>query len=88
MSYKKFANPETIALGKKNVLMQAFGQGTINVQIFYNGRWHDAILKNVWYVPDASANLFSVKAAAKNGYSTTLNEKEVVIHRGDGTIAA
>jgi hypothetical protein len=28
----KFANPETIVLGKKNVLMQAYGQGMINVQ--------------------------------------------------------
>jgi len=39
-------------------------------------------------VSDASAHLFSVKAATQNGYSTTLNEKEVVIHRGDGTVAA
>jgi hypothetical protein len=39
-------------------------------------------------VPDASAHLFSVKAAAQNGYSTTLNEKGVVIRGGDGTIAA
>jgi len=31
------------------------------------------------YVPDASVHLFSVKAAAPNGYSTTLNEKEIVI---------
>ena len=45
-------------------------------------------MKNVWYVPVASAHLFSVKAATQNGYSTTLNEKEVVIHRGDGTVAA
>ena len=88
VSYTKFANPETIVLGKKNVLMQAYGQGMINVQMFHNGIWHDAILKNVWYVPDASAHQFSVKAAAQNGYSTTLNEKEVVICRGDGTVAA
>ena len=60
----------------------------INVQMFHNGIWHDAMLKNIWYVPDASAHLFSIKAAAQNGYSTTLNEKEVVIHRGDGTVAA
>ena len=44
--------------------------------------------KNVWYVPDASAHLFSIKVAAQNGYSTTLNEKEVVIRKCDGTIAA
>jgi len=53
----------------------------INVQMFHNGMWHDAILKNVWYVPDAGV-------ATQNSYSTTLNEKEVVIHRGDGTVAA
>jgi len=56
--------------------------------MFYSGVWHDAILKDVWYVPDASTQLFSVKAAAPNGNSTTLNEKEIVIRRGDGTIAA
>ena len=55
--------------------------------MFHNGRWYDAILKNCWYVPDASAHLFSVKAVAKNGYSTTLNEKGVVVRSGDGTVA-
>jgi len=29
VSYKKFANREMIMLGKKNVLMQAYGQGMI-----------------------------------------------------------
>jgi hypothetical protein len=56
--------------------------------MFHNGVWHDAILKEVWYVPDASAQLFSVKIAAPNGYSTILNEKEIVIRRGDGIIAS
>jgi hypothetical protein len=56
--------------------------------MFHNGMSHNAILKNVWYVPNASAHLFSVKAAALNGYSTTLNEKGVVIRGGDGTVAA
>jgi hypothetical protein len=85
VSYTKFASPETIVLGKKNVLMQAYGHGMINVQMFHNGRWHDAILKDVWYVPDASTRLFSVQAAAQNGYSTTLNKKGVVIRSTDGT---
>ena len=46
-------------------------------------------MKDVWYVPNASAHLpvFSTKAAAQNGNSTTFIEKEVVIRRGDGTIA-
>ena len=88
VSYTKFANPEMITLGKKNVLMQAYGQGMINVQMFHNEKWHDTILKNVWYMPDASTHLFSVKAAAQNGYSTTMNKNVVVIRRGDGTVAA
>jgi len=88
VSYTKFSNPETVVLGRKNVLMQTYGEGMINVQMFHNGRWHDAILKNVQYMPDASTHLFSIKAAAQNGYSTTLNEKGVVICSGDGTVVA
>jgi hypothetical protein len=67
VSYTKFAIPETILLGKKNVLIRAYGQGMINVQMFHNSMWHDAILKDVWYVPDASPHLFSIKASAQNG---------------------
>jgi hypothetical protein len=65
-------------LDKKNVPMQAYGQSTINVQMFRNGAWHDAILKGVWYVPHANAILS--QAVDQNGYSTTLNEKKIVIH--------
>jgi len=54
--------------------MQAYDK----TSTFHNSMWHDATLKNVWYMPDARAFLFSVKAPAQNGYSTTLNEKEVI----------
>jgi len=87
VSYAKFSVPKIIQLGKKHVIMKAYGEGTIKVQLFHNGISHDAILKDVWYVPDASAHLFSVKAAAKNGYSTTFSENKVVIHGTDGTVA-
>ena len=60
----------------------------IKVKKFHNGLWHGAIRKDVWCVPDASAHLFSVKTASQNGYSTTFHEKEIVIRRGDVTIAA
>jgi hypothetical protein len=39
VSYTKFANPEMIMLGKKNVLMEAYGQGMINFQM---SQWHVA----------------------------------------------
>jgi hypothetical protein len=68
--------------------MQAYGEGTIKVQLFHNGTWHDVVLKDVWYVPDASAHLFSVKAAAKNGYCTIFSKNKVVIHGTDRTVAA
>ena len=70
------------------MLLQAYTQDIINVQTFHNGVWQDARLKDVLYGRDASVYLFSLKAVAQNGYSTTLNEKETVISRGDGSIAA
>jgi hypothetical protein len=42
----------------------------------------------MWYLPDANRHLFSVMVAAQNSYSKTLNEKEVVIRRGDRSVAA
>jgi len=56
--------------------------------MFHKGVWHEAIVKDVWYVTDASTQLLSVKAAAQNGYSITGNEMEIVIRIGDETIAA
>jgi hypothetical protein len=50
--------------------------------------WHEAKLKDVLYLPDASVHLFSVKATSQNAYSSTLNKKGIVIRRSDGTIAA
>ena len=44
-----------IVLSKKNGLMQAYGQSTTN-----NGARREAVLKGVWFVPHANANLFSV----------------------------
>jgi hypothetical protein len=88
VSYTNFANPEMIVFGKKNLLIQAYDQGMINVQMFNNGMLHDAILKNFWYAPDGNAHPFSVKVATQNDYSITLNEKEIVIRGGDGTVAA
>lgn len=40
--------------------MKAYEQGTIRVQMLLNKKWQDAILKDV---SDASAHLFSIKAA-------------------------
>lgn len=79
ISYTKFTIPEIISLGRKDATMQAYGKGTVNIQVYLRGRWYDAKLKEVWYVPDASTHLFSVKAAARNGFITTMDDKGVQI---------
>jgi hypothetical protein len=56
--------------------------------MLHNGVWHDTILKEVWYVPDASAHPFSIKACVQNGHSTPFNKNKIVICRVDGTTAA
>lgn len=88
-SYTKFAVSELICLGKQNVTMKAYGQGTVRVQMLLNKEWQDAILKDVWYVPDASAHLFSVKAAAQNNFTTTMDDRGIKIQeKQTGKLAA
>ncbi|KAK9718497.1 hypothetical protein QE152_g23108 [Popillia japonica] len=60
ISYSEFSVPEVISLGKQGVY--AYGQGAIKVQIRRHNTWDSAEMKNVLYVPDACANLLSVKA--------------------------
>jgi hypothetical protein len=45
LSYTKFDSSETIVLSNKSVLIQAYGQGIINVVTCHCGAWHDAKLK-------------------------------------------
>ena len=86
-SYSRFDEPEVICLGKQDVTMKAYGKGNIKIQASIDGVWEDATLKEVWYVPDACAQLFSVKAAARNGFTTTMNDKIVTIKDSNGEVA-
>ncbi|KAL0278101.1 UNVERIFIED_CONTAM: hypothetical protein PYX00_000010 [Menopon gallinae] len=79
--YKEFSTPEVILLGKAGTSMKAFGTGNIRLQSYHSGKWHTSYLANVRYVPEASANLYSAKAAALNGFETVLNNKGVVVRR-------
>jgi hypothetical protein len=79
-SYEKFAVPEEISLGKRNVSMQAHGQGTVKIQVYLNNSWSEAELRNVLYVPDAKMNLFSVKSVVKRGFSVKFDESSVNIN--------
>lgn len=81
VSFTNFCAPEKICLGKKDAVMLAYGHGTINVEVYINNEWENARLEDVWYVPDASINLFSVKAAASKGFKIILDEETVEIVR-------
>ncbi|KAL0281595.1 UNVERIFIED_CONTAM: hypothetical protein PYX00_002534 [Menopon gallinae] len=77
--YRAFRSPIEIMLGKKGVKMKAFGSGNVHVKIFLNGQWQNLVLLNVWYVPDAFANLISVRAAVKHGCEVVFGSKNVLI---------
>ncbi|KAL0267052.1 UNVERIFIED_CONTAM: hypothetical protein PYX00_009420 [Menopon gallinae] len=77
--YRAFRSPIEIMLGKKGVKMKAFGSGNVHVKIFLNGKWQNLVLLNVWYVPDAFANLISVRAAVKHGCEVVFGSKNVLI---------
>ncbi|KAL0277240.1 UNVERIFIED_CONTAM: hypothetical protein PYX00_004594 [Menopon gallinae] len=77
--YRAFRSPIEVMLGKKGVKMKAFGSGNVHVKIFLNGKWQNLVLLNVWYVPDAFANLISVRAAVKHGCEVVFDSKNVLI---------
>ncbi|KAL0274345.1 UNVERIFIED_CONTAM: hypothetical protein PYX00_006797 [Menopon gallinae] len=77
--YRAFRSPVEIMLGKKGVRMKAFGSGNVHVKIFLAGKWQNLELLNVWYVPDAFANLISVRAAVKQGCEVIFGPRNVLI---------
>ncbi|KAL0269596.1 UNVERIFIED_CONTAM: hypothetical protein PYX00_007274 [Menopon gallinae] len=77
--YRAFRSPIEVMLGKKGVKMKAFGSGNVHVKIFLNGKWQNLVLLNVWYVPDAFANLISIRAAVKHGCEVVFGSKNVLI---------
>ena len=83
MSYTKFALPEQILLGKRGTSMLAHGHGTVKIQMYVDNAWKNAELQNVYYVPEASVHLFSVKAAARKGFCTILDDKSVKLEDKD-----
>ncbi|XP_047000554.1 uncharacterized protein LOC124616295 [Schistocerca americana] len=76
-SYSEFDDPQVISLGKQDVKMCAYSQGTVYVQ----NRRNNARMDNILYMPDAGANLFSVRAIACRGYSTNLSYSNVCVRK-------
>ncbi|XP_049813955.1 uncharacterized protein LOC126260663 [Schistocerca nitens] len=81
VSDTKFAVPEKISIGKTGVSMLDHGQETVKIQIQLKKSTKNSELREVLYVPEASAHLFSVKAVGRRGFFMRLNDKSV--HIGD-----
>ncbi|KAF2895139.1 hypothetical protein ILUMI_11032 [Ignelater luminosus] len=54
----------------------ALGQGDITIEVNIDGNLVRTTLENVWYVPDATRNLFSVSKAASKGHIFRVNVKD------------
>lgn len=67
--FEKFENPSWIRAAG-NETLSALGQGTIRVKTIVDGKTLFLSLKNVWFVPKITKNLFSVLAAQDNNPSS------------------
>ncbi|XP_049861642.1 uncharacterized protein LOC126355390 [Schistocerca gregaria] len=79
--YSEFDAPQVISLGKQDVKMCAYGQGTAYVQIRRNNKLYNARMDNVLHIPDASANLIFVRAIACRGYSINFSYNNVCVRK-------
>ena len=85
-SYTSFDEPKPVRVGNNAVIL-AYGYGSINVEMFVNGKSIPSVLTNVWYVPELGVNLFSLIIAEMQGYSICAENGQIQLTR-NGVIAA
>lgn len=85
-TFEQFPIPQRVQTAGNEVI-SAYGSGRVDIEVFINGRWSSAVLNDVWYVPDARHQLFSVRKAAEQGNDITFDNKGVIV-RHKGQIAA
>lgn len=69
VNYKTFYEPKKVRLGD-DYSINALGSGDIEIDI--------GQLRNVYYVPDISENLFSLLAATRNGVEGRFNKDSII----------
>lgn len=74
-------------IGSETKPLEATGRGDILIKCRVNGEWENSILHDVIFVPRLGANLFSVRAAARNGVVVTFNNEDVVMSKNSSIIA-
>lgn len=73
LTYEPFCVPVEVRIGNNEIIL-AYGQGTVNVEMFVNNHWVPNHLTNVWFVPDISRNLFSISKTVDKGFSFEVNQ--------------
>lgn len=65
-SFTTLTRPIRVTLGDDSTI-HATGVGHIPVRMRANGRWNNAVLQDVLYVPDLNGNLLSVARITQRG---------------------
>ena len=84
VSYTQFVEPKQVRVGNDAVI-QAYGMGRINVEMFVDEKWCSAFLTDVWYVPELRVNLFSLIVAEMKGYCISAENSQLQLIR-DGVV--
>lgn len=77
-TFEKFSIPQHIETAGKECIL-AYGSGKVNVDVRIGNKWSSALLDNVWYMPDARHQLFSIRQAAKHGNEVIFDSDGVKI---------
>jgi len=85
-TYRHFPVPVEISLADKNKIY-AIGSGKVNIELFINGKWYEAHMEDVWYVPDVRRHLFSVQQAAKHDVEVKMTDSSVEFYRSEELVA-
>ena len=67
LTYEAFSEPKKVEIAN-GMSINALGHGVVNVKMKVNGKWTTNHLKEVWYVPDIGANLFSQSVSLYKEY--------------------
>lgn len=81
---KPMREEQYVKWGRKGSASKVEGVGTVEFYTEVHGREECILLKDVLYVPGAACNLFSIRAAEKNGQVITMKDGKCNVYTRDG----
>jgi hypothetical protein len=84
-SFTTLASPIRVTLGDDSTI-HATGVGRIPVRMRANGRWSNAVLSDVLFVPDLNGNLLSVAHLTQRGVNIRFTGKECQLYAQTGQL--